>query len=93
MGPIDAFWHMFNFFAPALGVGIIAAGGAKLLWRQELRQRSWRRLALWSSAAGALVLLVGLVAFGRDGRMLSYALMVVAAALALWWAAFAPSRR
>ena len=31
--------------------------------------------------------------FGRDGRMFSYALMVLAAALALWWAGFVRPRR
>ena len=36
MGPLDAFWHLLNFFAPAVGVGLIAAALAKLLWRREL---------------------------------------------------------
>jgi hypothetical protein len=30
----------------------------------------------------------GLVAFGRDGRMATYGGMVLACALALWWAGF-----
>jgi hypothetical protein len=93
MGPLDAAWHLLNFFAPALGVGLIATGLAKLLWRGELRQRSWRRLSLATAGASALVLVAGLVVFGRDGRMLTYAAMVLAAALALWWAGFAPARR
>jgi hypothetical protein len=49
----------------------------------------WRRLAGWSSAAAALALAGGLVGFGRDGRMATYAAMVVAVAVALWWAGFA----
>ena len=31
MGPLDATWHLLNFFAPALGTGLIAADLAKLL--------------------------------------------------------------
>lgn len=93
MRAIDAFWHLLNFFMPALAVGMLAAAGAKLLWRRELARVSWRRLAAWPSVAGSVVLLGGLAFFGRDGRMLSYAAMLLAAALALWWAGFAPARR
>jgi vacuolar-type H+-ATPase subunit I/STV1 len=91
--PLDAFWHLFGFFLPALATGALAAGATKWLWRAELRDRSWRRLAGWAIAAGAATLLAGLVVTGRDGRMLSYAAMVAANALALWWVGFAAPRR
>ena len=32
MGPLDALWHLLNFFAPALGVGLITAVLARLVW-------------------------------------------------------------
>jgi hypothetical protein len=89
MGPLDGLWHLLNFLAPALFVGAASAGAAKLAWRRELRGVRWRRLAGWSSAAAALALAGGLVGFGRDGRMATYAAMVVAVAVALWWAGFA----
>ncbi|HSI48308.1 MAG TPA: hypothetical protein VLA61_08575 [Ideonella sp.] len=85
MGPMDAIWHLLNFFGPALGVGLIATGLAKLLWHRPLKRVPFARLALWTMGAGALVLLFGLVLFGRDGRMATYAMLVVATALALWW--------
>ena len=88
MGPLDALWHALNFFAPAVGVALLAAGAAKLLWRRELAAVPWHRLALWSGLAGAAALVGGLVAFGRDGKMATYAALVVATALALWWAGF-----
>ena len=88
MGLIDAFWHVLNLFAPATGMGMIAAGMAKLFWRRELKSVRWWRLALWSSAANAAVLIAGLVITGRDGRMGTYVAMVVACAAALWWAGF-----
>lgn len=93
MSPIDAFWHVLGLFTPAWLTAALAAAAAKLLWRGELRGVPWWRLALWAGAAGSLVLLGALVLLGRDGRMLSYALMVLAAALALGWAGFRRPRR
>ncbi|WP_348756653.1 hypothetical protein [uncultured Aquincola sp.] len=90
---LDAFWQVMNLFAPALGVGLIAAGAAKLLWRRELGRVSYLRLALWAFAAGAAVLLGGLLLLGQDGRMVTYGTMVVACALALWWAGFLKQNR
>jgi hypothetical protein len=88
MGPLDATWHLLNFFAPALGVALITSGLAKLLWRRELGGVTWRRLVLWTAAGATLALLAGLLAFGRDGRMATYALLVIVVAVVLWWAGF-----
>jgi len=88
MGPLDATWHLLNFFAPAVGVALIASGLAKLLWRRELGGVAWRWLALWAATGAALALLAGLVVFGRDGRMATYALLVAVVAVTLWWAGF-----
>jgi len=93
MGPLDAIWHLLNFLAPALGVGVMAAGACKLLWRRDLSSVRWQRLALFASTAGALASLGGLAAFGRDGKMATYALLVLASAAALWWAGFGPGRK
>lgn len=92
MAPTTAFWHLLDLFAPALGLGAIAAGFAKLLWRSELASVAWGRLAGWSVAASALVVAGGLVALGRDGKMATYAAMVAACALTLWWVGFARRR-
>ena len=88
MGPLDAIWHALNFFAPALGVAVLAASAAKLVWRHELASVHWHRLFLWSAIAGMAVLVAGLVAFGRDGKMITYGGLVVATAVALWLAGF-----
>ena len=93
MGPIDALWHLLNFFAPALGVGFLTAGMARLVWLRSLKGSSVVRLGLWASAGAALALLGGLIVFGRDGKMASYGAMLLACALGLWWAGFGPSRR
>jgi len=88
LNPVDAFWHFINFFAPAVGVGFLAAGATKLLWRRELAGVGWYRLAGWASAVTAAVLVLGLVIFESDGKMATYAAMVVACALTLWWVGF-----
>ena len=70
MQAADAFWHITNFFAPALFLG------------------RGLRLWAWASGASALAAVAGLVVFGQDGRMATYAAMVVACAVGLWWAGF-----
>lgn len=92
MGPLDALWHVSNLFIPALGLGALAAGLAKLVWRRELATVGWTRLAGPACAACAAVVLAGLVLLGSDGRMLTYATMVVACAVTLWWRGFGPGR-
>ena len=85
MGPIDLFWHLANLLAPALGMALIAPTLAKLLWRDALRAVPWAALAGWVGAADAGVLLAGLAVQGRDGRMATYAAMVLVSAAVLWW--------
>ena len=88
MDAADAFWHLTNFLAPPLVLGGVAAGLTTLIWRRELGPgRGWR-LWRWASAASGLASVAGLVAFQHDGRMATYAAMVGACALALWWAGF-----
>ena len=84
----DAFWHIANFFAPAIFVGLLAAVICKLIWRGELAATSWLRLAAWAIAAMAAVSLLGLLVFERDGKVVTYAAMLGACAIALWWAGF-----
>lgn len=85
MGPLDALWHLLNFVAPAVGVGLLAGVMAKLLWRRSLRNVPYWPLAGWAAAAGLAALVLGLVVFGHDSRMATYGLLVVSTAGALWW--------
>jgi hypothetical protein len=93
VGPIDAFWHLLNFFAPALGVGLLVPLLAKLVWWRELKTVPWRRLASWTTGLSALTWVVALVLFGRDGRMASYGALLCASALGLWWVGFGARAR
>jgi hypothetical protein len=93
MGFLDALGHLFNLFLPALGVAALAAGLAKLLWRQALAAVRWTRLAGSGSLAGMAALAGGLLLTGRDGRMATYVALVLAVAVGLWWTGFGPGRR
>jgi len=92
MGMLDGLWHLLNFFAPALGVGSLAAALTKALWWRELKSVPLRRLAAWAIAVSSVVLVIGLVWTGRDGKMVTYGAMVVGCAITLWWIAFGPKR-
>lgn len=77
--------HLANFIAPALGVAL-------LLW---LMPRLWpkARKGKWGARSellalvvlGVAALLAGLVVFGRDGKILSYAALVLAQGSLSWW--------
>ncbi|MEK8031961.1 hypothetical protein AACH06_14125 [Ideonella sp. DXS29W] len=85
MGLLNAFWHLANFFGPAIGVGLIAAGLCKLVWWKSMRSVGFMSLAAWAMAAGAVALIGGIVLFERDGKMATYFLLTAMTALALWW--------
>ena len=93
MGPIDAFWHLVNFVAPALGVAALASALAKLFWRTALRSTRWWLLFYPAAAGGIAALALGLLLWQRDGRMATYGLLVLAVALSLWWQLLRVSRR
>ena len=88
MNFVAAFWHVVNLLAPGLGVALIAAAATKLLWHAELRPVGLLRLWGWAALVCVGVTLAGLMIFGRDGRMATYAAMVAGCALALWVVGF-----
>lgn len=85
MGALDLLWHLLDLFALAMLFGGVAAGGAKLLWRRRYATQPWPRLLLAACGSAAVVTLAGLIAFGRDGRMATYLLMVLAVVVMLGW--------
>ena len=93
LGTLDAIWHLLNLFGPAAGLALITPALAKLLWRRDLKSAGWARLAFWVFGACALVTVAGLVVFGHDGKMATYAAMVGACALAVWWVGFVSKSR
>ena len=53
----------------------------------------WWRLGIRVFVVCAVVAIAGLVVFGHDGKMATYAAMVAACALTLWWFGFASKSR
>jgi hypothetical protein len=82
---MDLLWHVLNFFALPLGMGLWSAVLAKAIWWRTLQAVGWLPLLGWAVSACTLMALAGLVVLGHDGRMLTYGAMVVACASALWW--------
>ncbi len=93
MPPTDAFWHLMNFCAPAVGIAGFSAVLARIVWRGDLRRRGFMSLWAWTATAALLAELVGLIVFERDGKMATYAAMVVASAAAIWWTGMRVAKR
>lgn len=76
-------WHVLNFFMPAVGLALLLA--TALAWSGRTLV-GFGRCALALFGVGAAVSLAGLLVQGRDGRMFTYAAMVLAVGtLAAWW--------
>lgn len=84
MTPLSVLAHLAGFVAPALGVGLLLWSGLRI--RRKGRPgfgASTQLVVLW--AAGVAVLLAGLVFFGRDGKIATYAALVLAQGTLAWW--------
>jgi len=81
--------HLLNFLAPAAVVACLLVVFSRLFFGFLTSNRpvvhSWRAQAAINFIVGAGVLVAGLVLLGRDGKMLTYALLVLATATSQWW--------
>jgi hypothetical protein len=85
MGPFEILDHLLNFFAPALGVALLLAVFSPFFMKKRsFASVNWRQAAI-NFIVGASVLAGGLVFFGRDGKMLTYLVLVLAMATSQWW--------
>jgi hypothetical protein len=80
MGPLDTFFHLLSFVAPALATGFGVALAARVFFAKQLAGRSLWSFGAINSIAGAAALVGGLLYFGVDGKMFTYAALVVCAA-------------
>lgn len=76
MTALDALFHLINFVLPAVFVG-----GALALWGRRYSKRAVRQIWLINSLVGIAAMVAGVIVFGVDGKMLSYALLVVTCSL------------
>ena len=80
--------HILNFIAPAAVVALLLVLAARLFNRFLVSNKSSAQ-SIWAQAAiifivNVFVLVAGLVFFSNDGKMATYAAMVLAAALCQW---------
>lgn len=83
MSLLDLLNHLLNFVAPALAVGFLCALMGRA-FRQKGRAPAWWIQGAVNSGVGALVLLGGVILFGRDGAMATYAALVLACGTSQW---------
>ena len=80
--------HVLSFLAPAANLALLLVLLSRIFTRfltsnKPLAQSVWAQVAI-SFIVNTLVLTAGLVLFGNDGKMLTYAAMAVAAAVCQW---------
>ncbi len=84
MSPLAAINHLLNFVAPALVVAVLLVSFAHVFMRKTAKAHGWIAPIAINFIVGCAVLAAGLVLLGRDGRMLTYAALVLACATSQW---------
>ncbi|MEO8278564.1 MAG: hypothetical protein ABI564_02660 [Ideonella sp.] len=67
-------------------VALFTAIGAKLIFSPSRGGPAWRRMLPFAAVPTVVAAFAGLIFTGRDGAMLTYVAMVLAAALGCWLA-------
>jgi hypothetical protein len=84
MGPADFLNHFLNWLAPALWLAVLLPLLARLAMRKQRPGATlWAQMAT-NFALNLLVLGLGLWFFGHDGKIMTYAGMVLACASSQW---------
>lgn len=84
MTPLSVFAHLAGFVAPALGVGFLLWAGLRIRRKGRPGFGSAMQLSLLC-VAGIGMLLAGLILFGRDGKIATYAALVLVQGTLAWW--------
>ncbi|NPC56148.1 hypothetical protein HNE04_10990 [Caenimonas sp. S4] len=84
MGPLDTIIHLLSFAAPALAVAVLVALAARIILPHRPEGLAWWSHIAINFVAGVAVLVAGLWYFGVDGKMATYAALVVAIAGCQW---------
>ena len=84
MGLLDALNHLLNFVAPAAVVALLLALTGRFIRSKTPVVQSFSACVAILFIVGVATSAVGLVVWGRDGKMLTYAGLVVACASCQW---------
>jgi hypothetical protein len=86
LGPFDIADHLLSFAAPAFAVALLVTLAAPWFLPRRPRRLGWGARFAIAFAAGLAVLAAGLWFFGHDGKMATYAALVLAVATTEWLA-------
>ncbi|HEX2544549.1 MAG TPA: hypothetical protein VHL79_06710 [Ramlibacter sp.] len=84
MGPLELARHLLSFVAPAFAVALLVTLAGRVVLPKSGRPRNWWLPLAINFLAGVVVLAGGLWYFGRDGKMATYAALVVVVATVQW---------
>ena len=85
MGFFDLLNHVLNFLAPAAWMAVAMSLAPRIFKKNRPIKPSLRAMAAINFIVSVAALLLGLVFFGRDGKMASYSAMVFLCASSQWW--------
>jgi len=85
LDPLSFLLHLLSFAAPAFAVAVLVTLAARLVLPRTGAPRSWWMPLFVNFLVGLVVLGAGLWFFGRDGKMATYAALVVAVASCQWF--------
>ena len=84
MSFFSIFLHLLAFFLPALALALGLVLASRLIWSDLAKAAGWRGALAINFLVGGAVLAAGLVLTGADGRMATYAALVLACATSQW---------
>ena len=84
MGLLDTFNHLLNFCAPAFALAVAVPVFARLTGAGKAAGAAFALQSAVNFAACLAVLLAGLWVSGHDGKMATYAAMVLVCATTQW---------
>lgn len=86
MGAYDQTIHLLNFIAPAWGLACLTALVARFAPHAWFPSSPWRLLTqvLLNGVMGMIVLSVGLYVWNTDGKMFTYAALVLSSSTTQW---------
>lgn len=80
--------HLLNLLAPAALTALLLVAFSRLFpgffTSNKAVAHSWRSQVAINFIVGSAVLVAGLILLGRDGKMLTYVLLVLAMAASQW---------
>lgn len=77
--------HVLAFCAPAVALALLLTAFSALAGGRRCTVSLFVTDCALLALAGLAVLVAGLMLFGRDGKMATYAVLVVVTGLVQWW--------